>query len=194
MSVTKRARGTVISGVVQSARDDHRDASSLRRLVQGDRNALADLYDAHAGSLFRHGLALTRSRPDAEDLVQVVFLKLATTGAPLLAVRRPGNYLHRILRAAWIDAGRRPAAHLEERADLDADCPAPDRGDITETAIDVTAALARLSAVQREIVNLHLVEGFSFREAGRIVGVSMFTAASRYRVALERLRAMLGRR
>jgi RNA polymerase sigma-70 factor (ECF subfamily) len=179
---------------VRTARDDHRDAVSLRRLVQGDRNALADLYDAHAGGLFRHGYALTRSRSDAEDLVQAVFLKLATTGAPLLAVRKPGNYLHQILRAAWIDTRRRPAAELEEQADPGAKCPAPESGAATEAAIDVTTAVARLPAPQREIVNLHLVEGFSFREAGRITGVSMFTAASRYRVALERLREILGGR
>ena len=179
---------------MRAARDDRRDAASLRRLVQGDRNALADLYDAHAGSLFRHGYALMRSRSDAEDLVQAVFLKLATTGAPLLAVRRPGNYLHRILRTAWIDSRRRPAARFEEPADPAAESAAPDCPAATEAAIDVTTALGRLPAAQREIVNLHLVEGFSFGEAGRITGVSMFTAASRYRVALERLREMLGRR
>jgi len=192
--MTKTPSPLVISSGVRGARDDHRDAMSLRRLVRGNRDALADLYDAHAASLFRHGFALTRSRPDAEDLVQAVFLKLATTGAPLLAVRNPANYPHRILRAAWIDARRRPAAQFEEPAGADADSPALDCHDAAEAAIDVDAAVARLPAAQREIVALHLIEGFSFREAGRITGVSMFTAASRYRVALERLRQMMGRR
>ena len=191
--MTKTPRPLVFSSGVGHERDRRRDGSSLRRLVQGDRDALADLYDAHAASLFRHGFALTRSRPDAEDLVQAVFLKLATTGAPLLAVRNPANYLHRILRAAWIDARRRPAAQFEEPADADADSPALDCHDAADAAIDVDAVVARLPAAQREIVALHLMEGFSFREAGRITGVSMFTAASRYRVALERLRQMMGR-
>ena len=191
--MTKTPRPLVISSGVGHDRDRSRDAKSLRRLVRGDREALADLYDAHASGLFRHGLALTRSRSDAEDLVQAVFLKLATTGAPLLAVRNPANYLHRILRAAWIDVRRRPVAHFEEPADADADRSAVDCGDVTEAAIDVTTAVARLPAAQREIVSLHLIEGFSFREAGRITGVSMFTAASRYRVALERLRQMVGK-
>ena len=192
--MTKTEAPLVISSGVRGARDDQRDVRSLARLVHGDRDALADLYDAHAGSLFRHGFALTRSRPDAEDLVQAVFLKLATTGAPLLAVRKPANYLHQILRAAWIDLRRRPAAHFEEQGDPDVDCPGPNCGEVTEAAIDVTTAVDRLPDVQREIVNLHLVEGFSFREVGRVTGVSMFTAASRYRVALERLREMLGRK
>jgi RNA polymerase sigma-70 factor (ECF subfamily) len=192
--MTKSPRAVVIPSGVRDAQNDRRDATSLRRLVQGDRDALADLYDAHAAGLFRHGLALTRSRPDAEDLVQAVFLKLATTGAPLLAVRNPANYLHRILRAAWIDTRRRPAAQFEDPADVDADVPAPASGDVTEAAIDVTRAVAQLPAVQREIVALHLIEGFSFREVGRITGVSMFTAASRYRAAVDGLRKMMGRR
>jgi RNA polymerase sigma-70 factor, ECF subfamily len=191
VTLTKTRRRLVISSGVQRGRDDHRDVASFRRLVHGDRNALADLYDAHAGRLFRHALALTRSRADAEDLVQAVFVKLATTGAPLLAVRAPANYLHRMLRAAWIDASRRPSARLEERSEPDADYPAPDCSGVTEAGIDATTAVARLPALQREIVNLHLVEGFSFREAGRITRVSTFTAASRYRAALERLREMV---
>lgn len=189
--MTKTPRPLVMSTRVRDA-GDRCDVTSLKRLVQGDREALADLYDRHAASLFRHGFALTRNRWDAEDLVQSVFLKLATTGAPLLAVRNPPNYLHRILRAAWIDGRRRPAARLEEP--VHADVAAAGWGDMTEAAIDVTTAVARLPAVQREIVALHLVEGFSFWEAGRITGVSMFTAASRYRGALQRLRQMMGRR
>ncbi len=174
-------------------RDRHRDAVSLKRLVNGDPEALADLYDAHAAGLFRHGMALTGSRADAEDLVQTVFLKLATTGAPLLAVRSTPNYLHRILRTAWIDVRKRPSASREQPADPDADCAGAGDAQATEAAIDVAGAAARLPAVQREIVTLHLIEGFSFREAGRITGVSMFTAATRYRAALQQLRQMVGR-
>jgi RNA polymerase sigma factor (sigma-70 family) len=192
--MTKTALPLVIVTGVRQPRDDRRDAKSFGRLVRGDRDALADLYDAHASSLFRHGLALTRRTVEAEDLVQAVFLKLATTGAPLLAVRNPANYLHRILQAAWIDGQRRPAVARESAIDTDDDAFASNVAGDLASAIDVTRALARLPAAQREIVHLHLIEGFSFREAGRITGVSMFTAASRFRVALDRLRQSMGQR
>jgi RNA polymerase sigma-70 factor (ECF subfamily) len=126
--------------------------------------------------------------------VQAVFLKLATTGAPLLAVRNPANYLHRMLHAAWIDSQRRPAAVNETAIGANEEFIARESGANMESAIDVTRALAGLPAAQRQAVQLHLIEGFSFREAGRIAGVSMFTAASRYRTALERLRVALGKR
>jgi RNA polymerase sigma-70 factor, ECF subfamily len=191
--MTKTDLPIVISTRVRNERDDHRDVRSLRRLVQGDRDALTDLYDAHAASLYRHGLALTRSRSDAEDLVQVVFLKVATTGAELLTVRHPANYLHRILRTAWIDGRRRAASRWEIQADPESVLPATDNGAATEDAIDVMRMIEQLPDVLREMVMLHLIEGFSFREAGHITGSSMFTAASRYRVALARLREMVGR-
>ena len=191
--MTKTAVPFVITAGVRAPRDDSRDADCFARLVRGDRSALSDLYDMHAASLFRHGLALTRRPGEAEDLVQAVFLKLATTGAPLLAVRKPANYLHRILHAAWIDSQRRPGAGNETAIGASEEFIAQDSGSLMESAIDLTRALAGLPAAQRQAVQLHLIEGFSFREAGRIAGVSMFTAASRYRAALERLRVRLGK-
>ena len=58
-------------------------------------------------------------------------------------------------------------------------------------AIDLERALADLPAEQREVIVLHLIEGFSFREVGRLTGVSLFTAAARYRLATRRLRKTL---
>jgi RNA polymerase sigma-70 factor (ECF subfamily) len=194
MTMTKTALPLVITAGVRAPRDDRRDADCFARLVRGDRSALGDLYDMHAASLFRHGLALTRRPGEAEDLVQAVFLKLAATGAPLLAVRRPANYLHRILHAAWIDSQRRPAATNETAIGANEEFMTGEPPSPVESTIDVTRALAALPAAQREAVQLHLIEGFSFREVGRIVGVSMFTAASRYRAALQRLRELLGKR
>ncbi len=189
--MTKPALPLVITPGVAHARDDHSDLECFARLVSGDRAALGDLYDAHAGPLFRHGLALTRRPAEAEDLVQAVFLKLATTGAALLAVRNPANYLHRILHATWIDGQRRPMVARESAVGTDDNRVALAPPSDVESAIDLTRALAQLPASQREIVHLHLIEGFSFREAGRITRVSMFTAASRYRVALARLRKVM---
>jgi DNA-directed RNA polymerase specialized sigma24 family protein len=57
--------------------------------------------------------------------------------------------------------------------------------------LDLVRGLDALSDVQREVVVLHLVDGYSFREIGGMTGVSLFTAAGRYRDALGRLRAFL---
>ncbi len=124
--------------------------------------------------------------------MQAVFVKLATTGAELLGVRKPASYLHRMLHTTWVDAQRR--AIIAERAGQsdDAESIAP-RTTPFEDAIDISRALDELPPEQREVIVLHLVEGFSFREVGRLTGVSIFTAAGRYRLAVGRLRQRLGR-
>jgi RNA polymerase sigma-70 factor (ECF subfamily) len=63
-----------------------------------------------------------------------------------------------------------------------------------EEAIDIARALDGLVEAQREAIVLHLIEGFSFREIGHATGVSLFTAAARYRLGLARLRKNLGPR
>jgi RNA polymerase sigma-70 factor (ECF subfamily) len=175
---------------VTRLRDNRRDCELFAALAAGQPAALGELYDRHAASLFRHAFALTRQRTDAEDLMQTVFVKLVTTGAGLLGVRKPANYLHRILHTTWLDARRR--AITGERAMDHVTAASDSARPAIEASIDIARALDDLPPEQREVVVLHLVEGFSFREVGRLTGVSLFTAAGRYRLAIGRLRRTLG--
>lgn len=171
-------------------RDDRRDRELLGDLAAGRSSALGEIYDQHASSLFRHAIVLTRRRPEAEDLVQAVFVKLATTGAELLGVRQPANYLHRMLYTTWLDTYRRTATG--ERVGAHVTTPSPVPPPDMEASLDIARVLDDLPAEQRAVVVLHVVEGFSFREIGRLTGVSLFTAAGRYRLAVARLRKSLG--
>ena len=178
------------------ADDTRRDRGLLRELAAGGADALAALYDRHAGPLYRHALALSRHSQDAEDLVQGVFVKLAEIGAPLLGVRAPANYLHRMLHTAWIDGRRRSrvGARVTENSGGDSAAWRRGRQHAPEDAIDLAAALEALPETEREVIVLHLTEGFSFRQIGRMTGVSLFTAAGRYRQGLGRLRKRFGTR
>ena len=159
-------------------------------MVDGDREALGELYDAHADALFGHALVLTRRREDAEDLVQDVFVKLADRGVALLGIRGPGAYLHRMLRTAFIDRERHRAVAAESST------REPDgvsEGYFVEAdRMAIEAAVRRLPIEQREVVLLHVIEGLTFREVAARTGAAMWTVASRYRLGINRLRAMLG--
>ena len=174
---------------MQPEPDTRRDRELFAHVATGHQDALGELYDRHAASLYRHALALARVPADAEDLMQAVFVKLATTGADLLAVRRPASYLHWMLRTTWVDARRRAIAGARAESDATQPLAMPSRRVIE--GIDISRAMDELPPTQREVIVLHLVEGFSFREVGRMTGVSLFTAAARYRLAIARLRGRL---
>jgi RNA polymerase sigma-70 factor (ECF subfamily) len=170
--------------------DDRRDRELLQCLAAGDREALATLYDLHADRLFGHALAITRNRADAQDLVQSTFVRLAALGSAARHIRHPGPYLHRAVRTGSIDLARRQAVRDRTLADpawLDPPAPGAD----SATVVAIHEALARLPVEQREAVMLRVVEGLSFREIGDATGAATFTAASRYRIALARMRRIL---
>jgi len=135
-------------------------------------------------------VALARSRPDAEDLVQGLFVKLAGLGAALLGVRSAGAYLHRMLRTAFLDSERRRTIAGEQPL---GGAERADRSPVAHIdGLALEAALDALPVEQREVVWLHAVEGSTFREIGALTRAPLWTVASRYRLGMGRLRRLLG--
>jgi RNA polymerase sigma-70 factor (ECF subfamily) len=170
---------------------DRDDRARLRRLASGETDALAELYDLHAERLHAHALWVLGSREDAEDAVQRVFVRLAGMGGSLLGIRRPAAYLFRMARREALQILRRSAARAEKPF---AGALVREEGSGPEERAEIAMIerkIGRLDPVQREVVYLHLYEGLTFREIGKLTGAPTFTAASRYRLALARLRREL---
>jgi RNA polymerase sigma-70 factor (ECF subfamily) len=159
------------------------------RLHAGDDAALAAVYDAYAGAVYRQALAIVGSSADAEDVVQEVFLKL---------VRRRGGPI-RELKAYLFTAARHEAASVlrqrrREQPDADAAAapgPTPSAASSAD-ALMLRNALAALPQEQRDVVIFKVYEDLTFAQIGERVRASAHTVASRYRYALKKLRAALG--
>ncbi len=149
---------------------------------------LGEVYDAYAAPLYRYLLTLVGSEHDAEDALQETFLAVARLGLGRIRNLRP--YLFQAARRQAISLLRR-----RRRRDADADiswidlaaCGPEDRA----LAIDIDRALRSLPADQREVIALHLCEGYSFREIAALCGTTKDTAASRYRLGIAKLRGLL---
>ena len=132
-------------------------------------------------------------RLPARDVVQEVFVRLASGHGDLGDVERPHVWLLAVAHNAAVDAVRRSIRHrgepLENAAHVAAPGVDPERA---AAASSTSRALAQLPPSQREAVLLHHVAGCSFREIAAITGVPAFTAASRCRLALARLRRLMG--
>ena len=162
-------------------------------LAAGDASALEAVWEIASRRLY--GLALWRTGcvEDARDVVQEVFVRLASRRAELGRVAQPDVWLLAVTRNAAIDTARRKVRRRTEPLESASHVTAPGTDpELAAAARSTSDALARLAPAQREAVLLHHVAGCSFREIGAITGVPAFTAASRCRLALAHLRRLMG--
>jgi RNA polymerase sigma-70 factor (ECF subfamily) len=160
-------------------------------LVAGEPEALANLYACCGGELFGLALWRTGSRDDAADVVQDVFVKLMADPAQLASVRRPRAWLLAVTHRCAIDVVRRRRSESAPPSD-ELVLPATEDPGRRVDGSRLSALLHRLPPAQRETLYLRHFAELSFRDIGRVTGVSTFTAATRYRLGIERLRRSLG--
>jgi RNA polymerase sigma-70 factor (ECF subfamily) len=172
--------------------DDDRWLALFTAIADGRLSALDELYDLAATDVYRLALWRTGSPEDAEDVVQDVFVRLAEQGVRLAKVRHPKRWLLTVTHRRSIDLvrqrRRRRAEPIEDAPFLEAPSGDPDRG-IEAGAL--SRLIARLSDKQREVLLLRHFADCTFADIGRITGVPTFTAASRHRLAISRLRRLL---
>jgi RNA polymerase sigma-70 factor (ECF subfamily) len=174
------------------------DRSLLQRVAQGDQSAFAALYDRYAGSGFGMALKICNNAALAEDVVQEAFLSVWQRAGRFDPERGSvGAYLFAAVHNKAVDAIRHEES-LRRREDSVADS-ATETGadDVVDAAwlevrrTEVRAAVARLSPVQREALELAYFEGLTYREVADKLGIPLGTAKTRLRDGLIRLRALL---
>jgi RNA polymerase sigma-70 factor (ECF subfamily) len=160
-------------------------------LAEGRASALDEIYDAAAGRLFGLALWRTGSREDACDVVQEVFVRLAEQGRRLRKVKNPRAWLLAVGHRAAVDVTRR-----RRKSEPLASCrfleALPGDADRRLDAGKAGELLAGLPPAQREAVYLRHFTDCTFAEIGQVAGVPTFTAASRYRLGIAKLRGLMG--
>lgn len=167
-----------------------------------EQTAFADLLGPHLERLYRLSYRLTGARPDAEDLLQEVLIKLYERRDELTSISDLGPWLGRVLYNRFIDETRRHArkrltlidpASLESHAiDCDCDSRHPEAAAQLEFSIrQVRSALAALSIEHRTVLLMHDTEGYTLLEIQAITGVALGTLKSRLHRARARLRELL---
>jgi RNA polymerase sigma-70 factor, ECF subfamily len=161
------------------------------RLASGDQAAFAELYDACADRLHHYVAVRLGSREAADDVVQGTFLRAVKSRRRFRGVESPVAYMFQIARNEALRAAKR---RRDVRPVLPADELFAAAHDIQSDQEDVdmaAAALAKLDAHDRELVELKIFAGLTFREIAEITGMPQGTVATRYRRAMESLRGWL---
>jgi RNA polymerase sigma-70 factor (ECF subfamily) len=202
-----------------SRTDPIEDARLVAELVAGSEDALATLYDRHAGAVHGTAFRLTSDRALAEDIVQETFLALWNRAEQFDPDRGSlAAWLLTIARNRTVDrlraAGRRPtvvpisaagmadetqAATLERIARVGVVVggaragPGPEaelaRAELRQT---IDAALDAMAEPEREVLLLAYRDELSQSEIAIRLGWPLGTVKTRTRRALLRLRLVLG--
>ncbi len=157
---------------------------ALRRLAEGDLDALTVIYDKMGRKIYLLSLSILRDENTAQDILQEVLLKLSSGGAGgYTPGTNPGAFLLTMARNLALTSLRRCSHELptEELPDI----PTYDEEDDQMSALPV---LGTLDATERQIVLLHIEFGMKHRDIAAIVGLSPAACEKRYSRAAAKMR------
>jgi RNA polymerase sigma-70 factor (ECF subfamily) len=177
------------------AADDDDDVLLVRAIADGDRGALARLYDRYASILLALALRILRDRREAEDLLHDVFLEVWRSARDYDLTRgRVRTWLIIRMRSRALDVTK--SARVSRRSgDTDVlERMASEAEDVggSPDRRRVRAALAELTAEQRQVLELAYFDGQSCSDIAERVGIPIGTVKSRLAAGLGKLRHVLG--
>lgn len=174
-------------------------AEALKLTARGDQQAFSFLYDTTSGRVFGLALRVVRSRQQAEEVTQEVFLDIWKQASRFDPER--GSVIAWVLMIAHrrsVDrvrsaeaAVRRDEKYHHETQEIEHDST----HEAVQSAMEarrVQRALESLTPTQREALNLAYFGGYTHTEVAAMLDIPLGTAKTRIRDGLIRLRDTLG--
>ena len=180
------------------------EVALMRQIAKGDRQCFAQLYDRFAGVLFSTAFRVLNNQQAAEDVLQDVFIQIwekaplydASRGKPITwAVTMARNKAIDRLRAMQ----RRSRLHDDVQRESETDEQFDDRSSFDamasgETGAIVRAALQKLSADQRQAIELAFFSSLTQNEIAERLHEPLGTIKARIRRGMMKLAELLGPR
>jgi RNA polymerase sigma-70 factor, ECF subfamily len=183
-------------GGVSSASDL---ADLLKACGRGDQAAFARLYDATSSRVVGLAVRVVRDRAQAEEVAQEAFLEIwKTSGRFDPAKGSPLGWLLTIVHRKAVDrvrsaeaSTRRDTTYHQRNQPVEHDSTA-EAATASLEARRVRQALASLTSVQREALELAYFGGYTHTEVATMLELPVGTAKTRIRDGLIRLRDTMG--
>lgn len=194
----RRAEPNAVNGRCVRTMTEQADYSAriIRIARHGDKVAFAELFSFYAprikGLFMRGGLAVGQAEELAQETMLMVWRKAALFDP---AKASASTWIFTIARNLRIDAIRReryPAQYLLEDADPELE-PSPSDGLLkAESEARIRTAIRSLSPDQVAVIHLHYFDDKPHSEIARTLDLPLGTVKSRLRLAMRRLRGLLG--
>lgn len=166
----------------------------VKRLQQGDLDALGEIYDRHNLLVYRTALAITGDGEVASDLLQDVFLRFNRFIDRVDPDRPLEPWLYRMtanLACTWVKRQRwtRPIDDISDWLSGDAKQSPAHLVEISETWGLLQESLKKIPLNQRTVIAMFYINGLSLQEISDVLEAPVGTIKSRLhygRIALKR--------
>lgn len=145
-------------------------------------------FQAHHGMVFRTAYRITGNAADAEDVLQVVFLRLLRRGPEADRMENAESYLRRAAINAALDVIR--ARQADRTVELTIDLPQEETPELRRA---LSRALGKLAPRSAQVFTLRFLEGFTNREIADMLGISQLLVAVIVHRTRQQLRKELDR-
>ena len=167
------------------------DASLVEHAKKGVSGAFASLFSRHYSAMYRLSLSVCRHDSDAEDITQEAFLKASKSLPSFREESKFSTWLHRItLNTAkdWLKSQGRKARLKRELAQH--------LKNLSQSTDEVLCKKIRLAVLElpeklRTAVELTIFEGYSHKEAAKLLGCAETTVSWRIFQAKKHLKKQL---
>ena len=172
---------------VSSSKQAERLDNYILGIANGDKEALAGLYESTHTAVYGFALSLCKNVPDAEDVLQDVFVQIWNAAEQYTPAGKPMAWIFTITRNLALLCLRQKnkmipfsaedlQEHLEEISQVTSD----DR-------IVLEALLKSHQDTERQILVLHALSGMKHREIASLLQIPLPTVLSKYHRAVKKL-------
>ena len=148
--------------------DQLSDEHLMKRLAQGDKKAVAVLYDRYYQQVYGYFVRMTRDTEAGSDLTQNVFLKVIRYASSWKEDKVFRYWLFRIARNILVDYHRGARKFYDVNAEpeitLRDEADAVQAMEARESFEFLLEAMAKLPPGYRELIELNRFQGFSYKE------------------------------
>lgn len=171
------------------------ESTLIKGLIDGDRRSFDRIYDLYASRLFAFSLEYCKSKADAEDVVQDVFIKLWLNRARIKNTDSVKSLLFAMSRNALIDSWKSRIA-MEYGSYTEANAVGSEdvsEQEYFELETLVNGYIDRLTPTQRDVVRMSRFEHKGHREIAEHLDLSVQTVKNALSQGLRILRQNLGK-
>jgi len=176
----------------------------IRRVLDGDVNAFEELVNAYETKVYNLALQMVGNKQDAQDVTQEAFIKAYNSLSSFRGDSKFSVWLYRIVSNMCVDYLRKKkkrgtfSLSMEDDDGEDIQLDLPDLSQSPEEILQqkltqdaVRRGLASLPPDSRQILLLREIQGLSYEEIGKALGLEIGTVKSRIFRARKKLVAFL---